>query len=96
MMDRITKLCQKPDQKPRAPLIAYTHEHIDQIAREAQASEKHAPLPDFLRCRQAQRDDAFLHSFIIQMHHTDGAVSNTDRADQVQQEAQTKAFQNEL
>ena len=25
MMDRITKLCQKPDQKPRAPLIAYTH-----------------------------------------------------------------------
>jgi hypothetical protein len=30
------------------------------------------------------------------MHHTDGAVSDTDRADQVQQEAQTKTFQNEL
>ena len=91
-MDKITKPCQKPGKKPRAVYSIYAQQHIDQIARKAQAFEENASLPDLLFRRQAKCGDPFLNRSIIQMHHTDSSVSDADGADKVQQEAQAKAF----
>ena len=45
---------------------------------------------------QTQLNDALLYLLIIQMDHTDRAVPDADRTDQIKQEAQSEAFQNEL
>ena len=87
------KALPKPcEETSRAVDHVHTDQHIDQISRKTQASEKHTPLPDLLRGRQTKLDDALLYLLVVQMDHADGTITDADRTDQIQQKAQSESF----
>ena len=75
-----------PETRPKATCsVEHVHadEHVDQIARKAQASKAHTLFPDFFSCRQAKFNNSYLYLQIVKMDHTDSPVAYAKRADKI-------------
>ena len=81
---------------PRTVACIDAHQHIGNIAGNADSFENQSISLDFRVCCKSQRYAPLLHLLTVKMHHAHRALADTDGANQNEQNAQPDAFQNHL